>query len=106
MAFILTGYPTAQDDSAAYLAIGFTQAVAAARAANRGDASAALGGTALGTGGAVAVNPMVVNESALHAYSQPNPAPPATVPVPSRHLDAMQVSTKPSNYVQPSTGNP
>lgn len=86
--------------------IGLTQAIAAAQqVAARGDASAALGGTALGPGGAVAVNAMVENESALPGFTQPNPAPAPTTTAPPGHFNPMSVSAT-GNYQQPGTANP
>ncbi len=87
--------------------LGIGQAEMAARLANRGDVSAQLTGTSLGAGGAVAVNTMVENEASLPKYTQPGVSNPPAVPsAPAPHLDAMQVSTKPSNYVQPNVITP
>jgi hypothetical protein len=102
--FVLNDVPNAGTKSAANLAIGYTRAKEAASIANRGDKSAALGGTALG-GGAVAVNAMVENESALPAYTQPNPAPATVAPVPAGNFNPMKVGATP-NYIQPGTANP
>ena len=84
--------------------LGLTQAVMAARQANRGDASKGL--TGIGDSGSVSQNPMAIGPVPAPPHVEANPAPPATVAVPPKDSNPMRVSSTPSNYVQPNVSNP
>ena len=83
-----------------------TDRAAQAKAADSAALAAALAGTALGEGGAVAVNAMVENETSLPKYTQPGVSnPPGVASTPAPHLNAMGVTAS-GNYQQANTGNP
>ena len=82
--------------------LGLTQAILAARAANRPDVSANL----VGIGpSAPSQNPMAIGSTPAPSFQQPNPAPTATVAVPPGNFNPMKVTAS-GNYQQPNTGNP
>lgn len=105
IAFRFDDSNTERAKAAALAAIGVGQAEMAAReVASRGDASVGL--TGIGSAGAPSQNPMQIN-APLPSYTQPGVSnPPAVPPVPPQHLDAMQVTTKPTNYIQPNVITP
>src|SRR5467141_632963 len=78
--------------------LGLTQAIIAARQANRGDASKGL--TGIGDSGSVSQNPMAIGPVPAPPHVELNPAPPATVAVPAGNFNPMKVTATP-NYIQP-----
>jgi len=95
---------TERSSADALLDFGMTEASrAASEKASRGDKSA---GTVVLGGIPASANPMQIS-GPLPAYTQPGTnVGPVTTPVPPGHLDAMQVTTKPSNYTQPNNFTP
>jgi len=84
--------------------LGIGQAEMAARLADRGDASHNLVG--IGDAGSPSMNPLALGATPLPPHIEVNPAPSPTTAVPAGHFDAMQVTTKPVNYIQPNVITP
>ena len=83
--------------------LGLTEAIMAARQANRGDKSHGL--TGIGDAGSPSQNPLGVGPVPSPTYVQPNPAPATTVAVPPRNSNPMRVSAT-GNYNQPNVITP
>ena len=98
---------TERSGANAGLDIGVTQAISAARAANRPDKSSGLVG--IGDAGSASQNPMGIN-APVPAFVQPGTAAPdpskiATIPAPS--LNAMGIpAVSPAPYQQPNVITP
>ncbi len=93
-----------RDLANAALKIGVTQAILAARQADRGDASKGLVG--IGDSGSVSQNPLGVGPVPSPAFVQPGTnIAPTTTPVPPRDSNPMRVVAS-GNYQQPGTANP
>jgi hypothetical protein len=64
-----------------------------------------VGLTGIGNLGPASTNPLGVGPTPALNFQQPNPAPPATAPVPPGNFNPMKVSAS-GNYQQPNTQNP
>jgi hypothetical protein len=99
---------TERSGALASAAIGVTQAsIDASTKAARGDASIGLVG--IGSAGSPSMNPLNIGASPAPTFVQPataNPDASKIANVPTPRLDAMGVSTTPTNYIQPNNFTP